>query len=85
MFGSGKKQQREASAAWWTKQADDAAKDASAEAKKVEGYRQSLKSGKSDDPAADRYMIRQHDSARRIAEANAKDYRDTAKNTRKWF
>jgi hypothetical protein len=85
MFGSGKKQQREASAARWSKWADDAAKDASAEAKKVAAYKKSLKSGKSSDPAADRYMIRQHDSALRIARANERDFRANAKNLKKWW
>ncbi|MCT9932468.1 hypothetical protein N5079_19895 [Planotetraspora sp. A-T 1434] len=69
----------------WDKRADQEAATARAEARKADAYRRSLASGKSQDPAADRYMIRQHDSNRRVAAANARDFRKTAERSRKWW
>lgn len=61
------------------------AQEARDEARTADKYRQNLASGKSQDPAADRYMIRQHEENRRLAAANAHDFRTSAKAARRWF
>ena len=81
----GNRKEFKAKAEEYTKLANKEAKSAREEAKKAAAYKKSLKSG-SDDPAADRYLFRQHDSNRRIYEANARDLRKGAEFQRKrWF
>lgn len=68
------------------KQAEDEARKAGEEARKAAQFRKSLKSGKSDDPAADAYMIHEHEGNRRIAEQTARVLREFAKCERsRWF
>lgn len=54
------------------------------EARKVAQYRASLRSG-SEDPAADKYMIAQHEANRLTAEHNARVHRQWAKTARQWI
>ncbi|MBO4275164.1 hypothetical protein [Microbispora triticiradicis] len=82
LFGD-KRQAKEASAAHWDAAADKYAARAREQAKKAEARRKSLASGKSQDPAADRYLLEQAERHRRICEANVKDCRDMAKASRK--
>jgi hypothetical protein len=82
----GNRKEFKANAAQFTKIAETEAKAAREAARKVAAYKKSLKSGKSGDPAADRYLIRQHDASRRIHQANARDFKRSADAERKrWF
>lgn len=78
MFGLPSKKERKQSAAWWAAQADKASKTAREEARQANVYRQRLNSGTSTDPEADRYLLRQHEENQRLAETNARDYRQAA-------
>ncbi|WP_326646035.1 hypothetical protein OG884_15400 [Streptosporangium sp. NBC_01755] len=82
LFSSKKKA---AEAEKWEKKAETYSKEAREEARKAAKHTELLRSGKSTDPAADRYMIREHDGNRRVAEANARDCRFNAETTRKWW
>lgn len=56
------------------------------EKRKAKDYQERLDSGRSTDRGADRYMARQHDSFRRVAAANAKDWGEAAEELRKpWW
>jgi hypothetical protein len=83
MFGSNKKQARAEKVAKYNREANDHDKEARKHAKKIEGFKKNLKSGSSD-PAADRYMIREHEGDMQTARHNAKVCRDVAEQTRKW-
>lgn len=87
MFG--KRKQHQEDAARYQKLADEQAAKARREAREAARYRKSLKSGKSQDPHADRYFIREHEENRRIAEAGARSFRQMAEQqelqARSWF
>ncbi|TMS00210.1 hypothetical protein [Nonomuraea basaltis] len=56
------------------------------EKQKAEEYQKRLDSGQSTDRHADRYLARQHDSNRRVAAANAKDWGEAAEELRRpWW
>ncbi|KAB8192578.1 hypothetical protein FH608_024055 [Nonomuraea phyllanthi] len=70
----------------WEAEAKEYDREARAEASKAEGYRNSLKSGKSSDPGADRYMIREHQANQWVAAKNAQTLREFAKHERRrWW
>lgn len=83
MFGSSKKQARAEKIAKYNREADKHDKEAREAAKKIAGYKKSLKSGSSD-PAGLRYLIREHEQDMRGAQLSAKDAREAAEQTRKW-
>lgn len=78
---------RRADADRWDAEATRSAKEAREAVREADKYGKSLASGQSDDPAADRFLQREHDSDRRVAAANARDFRKLAKPSTKkrWF
>lgn len=67
-------------------QAKEYERQAREEARKRDENEKRLKSGKSQDPHADRYMIREHESNRYVAAKTAETLREFAKHERRrWF
>lgn len=62
----------------WGARTDEAARDARDAVRKSAEYRRGT-----GDPGTDRYMIRQLDADRRVAEANAREFRATADQSRR--
>lgn len=87
LFGPSKAStERKARAEQNEKRAAEYSRKARKETQEAEKYRKSLRSGKSQDPAADRYMIREHEANRRTAASNAKGFQKAAEFERKrWF
>lgn len=68
----------------WSELAKQETKKAQEAGQKAAAHRQRLTSGTGQDPEYDRYMLRQHDEDRKLAEANARDFKANTKQ-RKWF
>lgn len=67
-------------------QAEEEQRKAQEEARQAARFRKSLRSGRSTDPGADAYMVREHEANRRIAERNASTLRKFARSERsRWF
>lgn len=70
----------------WDAQARSAERQASEAASKAARHRQRLDSGTSSDREFDRYKLRESEEDRRLAAANARDFRQAARQSRKaWF